>query len=160
MILVTVGVSPFPFDRLLEAVHRLELEEPLVVQHGASSVRPAAATCADFMPLETLVEHIRLARAVVMHGGIGSIMVALAAGKRPLVVPRLARFGETVDDHQVSSSRRLAQAGLITLVQDPADLTEALSHPRGPEARGPRLDRPGSLAAEIGEFVRAAVRTA
>ena len=62
------------------------------------------------------------ARVVVSHGGVGSILIALTHGKQPLVVPRLKRFGEVVDDHQLLLARRLAHEGLIGLVEDPADL--------------------------------------
>jgi UDP-N-acetylglucosamine transferase subunit ALG13 len=53
-------------------------------------------------------------------------MVALANGKRPVVVPRLQRFREAVDDHQLFFARRLASAGLVTLVEDPHELASVI----------------------------------
>jgi UDP-N-acetylglucosamine transferase subunit ALG13 len=52
------------------------------------------------------------------------------------VVPRLRSFGETVDDHQVESARRFAEAGLVTLVEDPADIAEAVAAGNGHAALG------------------------
>ena len=49
-------------------------------------------------------------------------MVALSQGKRPIVVPRLSRFGEAVDDHQLPFARRLAERGLVTLLEDESEL--------------------------------------
>jgi UDP-N-acetylglucosamine transferase subunit ALG13 len=70
---------------------------------------------------------VREARVVVTHAGVGSILLCLTNGRSPVVVPRLKRFGETVDDHQLESARRFAAAGLVTLVEDPADLPAALA---------------------------------
>jgi UDP-N-acetylglucosamine transferase subunit ALG13 len=127
MIFVTVGTNEAPFDRLVRAVERFPEGEGLVVQHGSSPVRPANATCLDYVSFDVLVDHIRRARAVVTHAGIGSMIVALANGKRPIVVPRLQRFGEAVDDHQVPLAHRLAERGAIQLVETIDLLPEALA---------------------------------
>ena len=127
MIFVTLGTQAFPFDRLLRGLDGLD--EELVVQAGASSHRPPGAAWYDYLEYPRVVEHVRRARAVVSHAGVGSVMTAVADGKRPLVVPRLHRFGEAVDDHQVPFARRLAEAGLVTLVEEPAGLPAALADP-------------------------------
>lgn len=127
MILVTVGTSETPFDRLLQAFDVVERpDEELVVQHGPSSVRPRGASCVDFLPFDQLVDAIRRARLVVTHAGVGSIMTTLANGKRPIVVPRLRRFDEAVDDHQLALGRRLAESGLVVLVESPEDVLARL----------------------------------
>jgi UDP-N-acetylglucosamine transferase subunit ALG13 len=127
MILVATGASQFPFDRLLRAVPPGEAGERVVVQHGCSAVEPAGAECVDFLPMPDLAALVREARVVVTHAGVGSILLCLTNGRRPVVVPRLKRFGETVDDHQLESARRFAEAGLVTLVEDPAELPSALA---------------------------------
>jgi len=96
----------------------------MVVQHGPSRLRPRGATCVDYVSFARLVELVRQARVVVSHGGVGSILVALINDKHPLVVPRLARLGEVVDDHQLELSRKLDEAGLVTLVEDVGRLPE------------------------------------
>jgi UDP-N-acetylglucosamine transferase subunit ALG13 len=126
MIFVTVGTNEAPFDRLLLALDGIGADEELVVQHGSSSVHPQGATCMKWVPYENLAELIRQARAIVAHAGVGSILTVLANGKRPIVVPRLHRFGEAVDDHQLAFARRLEQAALVTLVEDTTRLAEAL----------------------------------
>jgi UDP-N-acetylglucosamine--N-acetylmuramyl-(pentapeptide) pyrophosphoryl-undecaprenol N-acetylglucosamine transferase len=127
VILVAVGASQFPFDRLLRAVEDLPRTEPIIVQHGPSEIRPAGSSCQAFVPLETLARLVREARVVVTHAGVGSILLALANGKKPYVVPRLRAFGETVDDHQVESARRFAGAGVVTLVEQPGLLAAAIA---------------------------------
>ena len=155
MILVSVGASHFPFDRLLQAVDGLPTGEPVVVQHGPSQVRPAGARCLPFAPLQTLAQLVQEARIVVTHAGVGSILLSLANGKRPYVVPRLRAFGETVDDHQLESARRLEQAGLVTLVEDPERLRSAIAEANGNVALAPPDEVP--LVRELRAFLETVV---
>jgi UDP-N-acetylglucosamine transferase subunit ALG13 len=153
-VLVTVGTNEAPFDRLLEAISALDLGgERVIVQHGASAVRPAGAECVDFLPFDELDALTRQARAVVCHAGIGSVAVALAHGRRPIVVPRLRRHGEAVDDHQVFFARRLEEAGLATVVQDLDQLPGLLAAPQPAPAPEPGPD----LAAEVALVLDAAL---
>lgn len=122
MIFVTVGTNEARFDRLLAAVDRLGAGEELIVQHGPSAIRPAGATAVDFLPFDDMVEMMRRARVVVTHAGVGSVMTSLLAGQRPVVVPRLRRYGEAVDDHQLPFGQRLDRAGLVVLCEEPEEL--------------------------------------
>lgn len=159
MIVVTVGTNEAPFDRLLRALDdrsRSADDEELLVQHGPSAVRPAGATCVDFLPYDELVAAIERARLVVMHAGVGSIMTALASGKRPIVVPRLRRFGEAVDDHQVALGHRLDADGLVTCVETEQELLSALADP--PESTSLDLGPSHRLVADLRSFVDASRR--
>ena len=155
MIFVTVGTNEAPFDRLVEAVAMLETTETLVVQRGASAVSVPGSETVDFLPFDDLVEHVRSARLVVTHAGVGSTIVALSNGKRPIVVPRLKRYGEAVDDHQVQFGQRFADAGLVTFVPSPAGLGQALDEcdPTLPALGGGA----GPLAADIRGFIETRV---
>jgi UDP-N-acetylglucosamine transferase subunit ALG13 len=130
VILVTLGTLHFPFDRLLRALDSLPADEELVVQCRVPGPLPAHARSVTDLPFDELAETMRAARVVVCHAGVGSVLTALANGKRPVTVPRLARFGEAVDDHQLAFARRLAEAGLVTLVEEPAgELARAVAAP-------------------------------
>jgi UDP-N-acetylglucosamine transferase subunit ALG13 len=152
MIFATTGTCE-PFDRLLQAFDGIELGEELVVQHGISPVRPRGARCVDFLAYSELVELVRSARVVVTHGGVGSVLTALANGKRPIVVPRLAERGEAIDDHQLEFVRRIAAAGVIDLVEDPADLGLRLTTS---QAESLRIAPDPRLVAELRDYLTAA----
>lgn len=142
MIFVTVGSSKSPFDRLLRAVDAAFFDEDVVVQHGASTVRPRNAECVGFLEFDGFVARIEQARVVVTHAGVGSIMTSLAHGKCPVVMPRRAEFGEAVDDHQLPFARRADELGLVELVESETDLGEAVrghagGHGAAAEARSP-----------------------
>jgi UDP-N-acetylglucosamine transferase subunit ALG13 len=145
MILVTLGTLHFPFDRLLRALDGLPGDEELVIQTRAPGTGPAGARVVAELPYEELAAEIRRARVVVCHAGVGSVLTALANGKRPVVVPRLARFGEAVDDHQLPFARRLAKAGAVTLAEEVAALPAALAAPGEP----PAAFGAGRLAADL-----------
>jgi UDP-N-acetylglucosamine transferase subunit ALG13 len=150
MIFVSVGTHEDPFDRLLRSFDELELTDELVVQHGPSEVRVNGAAQFEYLPFDEVVAHVRRARAVVMHAGVGSIMISLAHGKRPIVMPRRHRLGEHVDDHQLELARRLEAHGLVTLVEDVPSLSAALS--ADPRPVGGMNGTP-SLAAELREYL-------
>jgi beta-1,4-N-acetylglucosaminyltransferase len=151
MIFVTVGTNEARFDRLLRAVAELDVDEEVIVQHGHSSpVGPRRAQLVDFLPFDDMVATIRRARIVITHAGVGSIMVALANERRPIVLPRLAANGEAVDDHQLQLGRRFAAVGLVTLVETQAALREALMEPVGTVALVPSSSE---LGADLGRFV-------
>jgi UDP-N-acetylglucosamine transferase subunit ALG13 len=155
MILVTVGTNEQPFDRLVRAAARLGGEEHLLVQHGSSLVAHGRGEWIDYLPFEALAAKAAEARVVVCHAGVGSIMMARRCGRRPVVVPRRHHLGEAVDDHQLPLARRLAEAGLVTLVEDESRL-EALVYADDSLAAAPRtarLEGAAQLSSEVRELL-------
>jgi UDP-N-acetylglucosamine transferase subunit ALG13 len=158
VIFVTVGTNEARFDRLLHAVAELSPEEDIVIQHGHSAaVGPPHARLVDFVPFEEMGRLMRAARAVVTHAGVGTIMVALANEKRPIVVPRRGSLGEAVDDHQLQVGRRFGEAGLVTYVESEGDLARALTAEHAGVAA---LPRSSALASDLGAFLHDAVAQA
>jgi beta-1,4-N-acetylglucosaminyltransferase len=156
MIFVSVGTHEAPFDRLLRAVHELEVDEELIVQFGTSQVRGERAVEFEYLPYDRVVHYVQRARAVVIHAGVGSVMLTLANGKRPIVMPRLRRFGEHVDDHQQELASRLDAAGLVRAVDGREALEARLTgadEPPAPMAGIPWLGTALAeyLAAELGD---------
>jgi UDP-N-acetylglucosamine transferase subunit ALG13 len=113
LILTIIGTHEQPFNRLLQAVDVLPTSEERIVQTGHSTYQPQHATCLDFMPFDRVKELMQQARVVITHAGTGTVMLALSLGKVPVVAPRLAKFGEHVDDHQVELVTSLADMGCI-----------------------------------------------
>ena len=151
MIFATVGTNEAPFDRLLHALALVHVDEELVVQCGSSDVRPPNARCVDFLPFDELTAYLQQSRLAVMHAGVGSIAVALANGVRPIVVPRLHRYREAVDDHQLHLAKRLDAIGSVYLVEDPALLAGSLD--RRTEQAPVHLERAGPIVEELRAYV-------
>lgn len=120
MIFCTVGTHEDPFDRLVGRLDSLAAAgelggEPVHIQTGYATVVPRACTHEAMMGFDAVQAHMKAARVVITHGGPASIMQALALGKVPVVVPRQAKHGEHVDDHQVRFSRRIADRVIVVL---------------------------------------------
>ena len=149
MIFVTCGSSPVGFERMMRALDALSPSE-LTVQHGPVAA-PACASSYDFLPFGRVVELMQEADLVVSHAGVGSIMCALQAGHVPVVFPRLKRYGETVDDHQLELASAIAERGTVLLATNAEELRLAVeSAPR----RGARRTLQG---AGLNAAVRAAI---
>jgi beta-1,4-N-acetylglucosaminyltransferase len=117
VIFATVGSTQIPFERFVRALEALPGEQ-LLVQHGPVEPPAGAAQTNAFMQFPQMIESMEAADVVVCHAGAGSILCALRAGHTPVVVPRLKRFQETVDDHQVEFSRALAADGKVIAVEN------------------------------------------
>jgi UDP-N-acetylglucosamine transferase subunit ALG13 len=147
VIFVTVGTHHQPFSRLLGAVGPLARFDQLVVQHGSAPAPPAAAVAVPYLSFAETIAYVERASAVVCHAGVGSFLVARRAGHVPVIVPRLHRLGEHVDDHQVQFARALEAEGDAIAVLDVAALAGAVRAvpPRRPAA----VTRSGSLHAAV-----------
>ena len=111
---VTVGTLPYPFRRLIERVCTILPRDAEVVlwQTGVTPLDGLAVDGRRLVPQDEVVAALRTADVVVSHGGIGSSLHALEAGRCPVLVPRQQRWGEHVDDHQEQVAVELARRGL------------------------------------------------
>ena len=80
-------------------------------------------------PREEVEAIQREARVVVAHAGIGSVIDALKAGRSLVVVPRLRRFGEHNNDHQLDLARAVERRAWGRVVTDIDELEDACAHP-------------------------------
>lgn len=153
MIFATVGSHPtYAFDRFLRALEALPAGQ-LVVQHGPGRPPAGAAHAVPWMTFAEIVDHMERAERVVSHAGVGTVLCAARAGQVPVVFPRLKRFGETVDDHQLELGRRLAENGRLILVEEESALAAAVA------AAPPRGAAPDLAGAELVAAVRAELQT-
>jgi UDP-N-acetylglucosamine transferase subunit ALG13 len=123
-VLVTVGTDHHRFDRLIGWVDRWAADHPdadLLVQHGTADP-PSHGTAVVMLGYDELVAEMAAADVVIAQGGPATIMDARSVGQRPIVVPRLGRFDEVVDDHQVAFTDWMASKDLVWLASDEADL--------------------------------------
>ena len=122
MIFVSLGTHEQLFDRLIGEVNRLIenkiIREEVFMQTGYRSNIDPVCEHERFLSLEEMNTFMKKARVVIVHGGLGSIIQSFINSKVPIVVPRLARFGEHIDNHQILFSERLASEKKIIMVLD------------------------------------------
>jgi UDP-N-acetylglucosamine transferase subunit ALG13 len=150
LIFVTVGTHHDPFERLLNALGRLDAGQ-LVVQYGPGSPPPGVARAEAYLPFEEMVECFREAEKVITHAGVGSILCARREGHTPLVVPRRHDLGEHVDEHQAELTRALAARGSVVEVTELGELAQAVAQ------APPRSVAAESVEAPLCPSVRAAL---
>jgi UDP-N-acetylglucosamine transferase subunit ALG13 len=132
-ILVTVGMSRFPFDRLLSAVAPLCAGHAVFAQTGASRVSVPCESV-PFLSFDELLDWMTRADVVICHAG-NVVRVIQRQGKVPIAVARTASLGEAANDHQVEFLRQEGAAGPVIPAWDLADLADLIAAHAKAEAR-------------------------
>lgn len=152
---VSVGNGIQPFTRLLSALPALGcLPKPVVVQHGNTPFRWEGCTAIPFLEMEEFSRYVSEAELLILHAGSGSVIHAVQAGKVPVVMPRMRKYGEIVDDHQVEFARALQKAGKVVVAAEPADLAGAVEEALSRRAAGRAEAGPPRLIGLVGESLR------
>jgi UDP-N-acetylglucosamine transferase subunit ALG13 len=121
-IFVSVGMSRWPFDRLLEAVRPLCRSHNLIVQRGISDLELPCPTY-RFIPFSDVLAQIEKATIVITHAG-NTVRLVQRQQKVPIVMAREAARGEMANDHQVQYLRNEEQYGRVVGLWDGADLPQ------------------------------------
>ncbi len=123
MIFVTLGTQDKPFLRLIQAVEKQIKEgniqeEEVVVQAGSTKCESEVMKIIPYMDQNTFDMYMKQANIVITHAGVGTIIQGLHMGKRMIVAPRLAKYGEHVNDHQLQIATNFAKENYILLLSD------------------------------------------
>ena len=126
MIFVSVGSQKFQFDRLLEKLDALLeegiIQDEIMAQIGVSQYVPRHYQYQPFMDREEFARQVDACSVMITHGGTGAIIGAVKKGKKVIAVPRLAKYGEHVDDHQLQLIHQFDDLNLICPCYDLEDL--------------------------------------
>lgn len=137
MIFITLGSQKFQFNRLLKCVDNLVeskiIEEEIFAQVGYSDYIPKHYSYKKFLDRNEYMEKVNKCNLVITHGGTGAIIGAIKRGKKVIAIPRLKRFGEHVDDHQVQIVNQFNDMNLICGIMDTKNLENAVIEVKGQE---------------------------
>ena len=129
MIFLTVGTQ-FPFDRFVRAVDNIFdqglIDEEIFAQIGETSYKPRNFESVASLEKKIFDERFKRASSVISHAGVGTITVALKNHKPLLVMPRMKRYKEHVNDHQVATAKKFEELGHILAVYDVKDLPNGI----------------------------------
>lgn len=131
MIFVTVGTHEQQFNRLVKAVDDLvadgTITEEVIVQKGYTDYEPKHCKAYKLISYKDMQKYYDEARIIITHGGPASFMAALERGKTPIVMPRLKKYDEHVNDHQDYFCREVEKRrGGIAVASNARELKEAL----------------------------------
>lgn len=130
MILVTLGTQDKSFERLLVEIERLidqkVIRGKVIVQAGYTNYSSNKMEIFDYLPKDEFEKLIHQARILITHGGVGSIFDGLARNKKIIAVPRLSKYMEHTNDHQLQVIEKLGSEGYILPCAGVEDIEENL----------------------------------
>ncbi|NEQ84136.1 MAG: glycosyl transferase [Moorea sp. SIO2I5] len=121
MITVTLGTIPYPFNRAIQWLRFLLdtkiISESVFVQYGVSDISPVfdhdLVTAKPLLESKELMKIVDDSRLVISHAGQGSTTALASRGACFVILPRLAKYSEHIDDHQLSFARSVEQFGVV-----------------------------------------------
>ena len=124
MILITLGTQDKQFTRLLNVVQN-EIDK-VIVQAGHTKFESNDMEIFDLIDREKFSNLISECDVLITHGGVGSIITGLQNNKKVIVAPRLAKYDEHMNDHQLQITENFSKAGYILPLYENDDLGKIL----------------------------------
>ena len=156
MIFITLGSQKFQFNRLLIEIDDLikngEIIEEVFAQIGYSDYKPKNFKFKNFLNRDEFLENIEKSNIVITHGGTGAIVGAIKKKKKVIAVPRLAKFGEHVDDHQTEIVSQFKELNLIETAFNKDELIYAINTIENTEFKS-YVSNTNSIIDSIIEFI-------
>lgn len=129
LIFITVG-SQLTFDRLLKAVDKEieagNIKDQVIVQGGKTKFKSKNMKIIKFLELDEFDKYIKDADLIISHGGVGSIIDALKYNKTVIATPRLKKYKEALNDHQIQIIENFGIEGYIIPLLDLTELNLAI----------------------------------
>ncbi|MED4054190.1 PssE/Cps14G family polysaccharide biosynthesis glycosyltransferase [Niallia taxi] len=131
MIFVILGTQKFKMNRLIDEIDKL-IEKKLIasneiiLQSGFSRKSKYAESFEMISEdeFDSLVEKCSL---VITHGGTSAIIKALKQDKKVIAIPRLSKYKEHVDDHQLEIVSVFQEKGYLEVCENINDLEFLIS---------------------------------
>lgn len=130
MILITLGTQDKEFTRLLnlvqEQINKGNIKDKVIVQAGHTKYESDDMEIFDLIDREKFSELISKCDILITHGGVGSIITGLQNNKKVIVAPRLAKYNEHMNDHQIQITENFSRKGYILPLYEIDDLGKVL----------------------------------
>ncbi len=130
LIFVSTGSRKFQFDRLIKQVDYLAeqglIEEKVFAQIAETTYIPKYIEYKRYLSPEEFSGIQENADLIITHAGTGALIGALKKGKQVIAVPRLFKYGEHSDDHQLQVAEALENEGYLRVVMDMDELYETI----------------------------------
>ena len=132
MIFIAIGTHTQGFDRLLieidELVKNKTIKQKVFAQIGSSRYKPKHYPFFKTCTHGKMINYIKKSKITITHGGAGLIIDCLVNNKKPIIVPRLSKFGEAVNNHQLELAQELSKTNKITAVYNIRTLENAIKN--------------------------------
>lgn len=133
MILVTLGTQDKKFYRLIKEIDKLieqkKIKEEVIVQAGSSSnYKSDRMKILNLIPMDEFDNLLKECSLLITHGGVGTILNGLRNNKKIIAVPRLKKYKEHVNDHQLQIVSNFSDEGYILKVENINTLFEVIQY--------------------------------
>lgn len=132
-----VGTQNLYFYRLLDAIFLAKKNgcldgNKLVIQAGVNFNKykdklSEDVFIFDYIDYNSIESYILDADYVITHAGVGSILSSIQKNKKVIVVPRLKKYKEHNDDHQLEIANKFEELGYVLSLKDVEDLSKVMS---------------------------------
>lgn len=133
MIFVSLGTNDKSFERLLKTIDREiekgNIKDKVIAQSGYTKYSSKNMDVFDLMPMDKFNKCVDDCDILITHGGVGTILDGLKKGKKIIAFPRLSKYQEHVNDHQVEIIEEFYNSGFI-LTGDVEDVSSLINECR------------------------------
>lgn len=130
MILITLGTQDKEFTRILKKVDELiekkVIKEDVIVQAGYTKYESKNMQIFDYVSKKKLEEYMEKCNFIITHAGVGTIFDALKKNKKIIAIPRLAKYKEHNNDHQLEIVEEFSKQNFILPVYEMDELEDAI----------------------------------
>lgn len=117
MIFVSLGTQDKSFIRLLEKVEECInlgiINDEVIVQSGVTNFESEKMKIYNFLSIEEFDKYMKKCDLLITHGGVGNILSGLKENKKIIALPRLKKYNEHENDHQVQIVNEFEKQGYI-----------------------------------------------
>lgn len=156
MILVLLGTQNNSFHRLLEEIQKNidngNIKEDVIVQKGHTKFESKDMTLYNQLPSQEIEKLVEEANLVITHGGVGSIISSIERGRKVIAVPRLKKYKEHVNDHQLDIVKSFDDMGYIIGITGVEELEGVLKKVQNFEPKE-YIKNTGNILKIIEEFI-------
>ena len=124
MIFVSLGTQDKPFVRLLDYLEHSNINDKIIVQAGFTDYESKKFEIHKYLDKDDFDKYIDEADLVICHGGVGTIVSCLNKNKKVLAVPRLSKYKEHQNDHQLQIVNAYYQKGYLVMMNDGDDFDD------------------------------------
>lgn len=131
LIFVTLGTQDKPFPRLLEKIENEikcgNIKEKVIVQAGHTKFESEYMQILGMLTMEEYQQYMKECDLLITHGGVGSIFDALKLGKKIIACPRLKKYNEHLNDHQIQLIEAFQEKGYLLAYNENNLLSDVLN---------------------------------
>lgn len=137
MVSVFLGTQDKSFKRIIDYILRLKEEDflkdqKIIIQMGQTKYdfknldKKYNIEFFDFKPEEEINKIIEKSDFVISHSGVGLLMSAIKMHKKVIIIPRLKKYKEHVNDHQVQIAENFKDENYGIVASNYKELKEAV----------------------------------